>query len=137
MSLRPLKASEQKKINAKMQKKKKKIQCLYELPPYTYIVSEGTKTEPYYIQGLTNAINRKYYNLSSDKRIVVKGTGRSTSSLLEYARIQVEEDLPQAEVVWLMYDKDDFPPAYFDNTQDSAEKNQIRENIELLGQMNV
>lgn len=104
-----------------MQKKKKKYESLYELPPYTYIVSEGIKTEPYYISGLVDAINKKYYNLSTDKRIKVKGTGRNTKSLLEYARRQVEQDLPQASVVWLMYDKDDFALDNFDNTQYSAE----------------
>ncbi len=31
------------------------------------------------------------------------------------------EDFQQAEVVWLMYDKDDFPLDNFDNTQYSAE----------------
>lgn len=29
--------------------------------------------------------------------------------------------MPQARVVWLMYDKDDFPLDNFDNTQHSAE----------------
>lgn len=121
MSNKPLKASEQKKINVKMQRKKKKIDNLYELPPYMYIVSEGTKTEPYYISGLSDVINNKYSNLSKHERIIVKGTGRNTKGLLEYARKQVEIEFPQASIVWLMYDKDDFPLDNFDNTQHSAE----------------
>ena len=32
----------------------------------------------------------------------------------------MEADFPQAEIVWLMYDKDDFPLNDFDNTQYSA-----------------
>lgn len=123
MSLRPLKASEQKKnqekINAKMQKRKKEL--LDDLPPYIYIVSEGIKTEPNYISGMAKVINSKFSDLSSGDRIVVKGTGRNTRSLLKYARKQVEMDFPQAAVVWLIYDKDDFPLDNFDNTQHSAE----------------
>ncbi len=50
MSLKPKKYSElkreQSELKEKMQKKKKEIND--ELPHYTYIVSEGTKTEPYY-----------------------------------------------------------------------------------------
>lgn len=121
MSLKPLKASDQKKVNLMMQNKKKQVETLHQLPPYTYIISEGVKTEPYYISGLADAINCKYYNYSSGKRIVVKGTGRNTKSLLIYARKKVGEDFPEAEIVWLMYDKDDFPHDDFDNTQFSAE----------------
>ncbi len=64
MSLKPLKASEikknQSKLNAKMNKAKKKIEGI--LPPYIYIISEGTKTEPNYIAGMVRAINSKYYD---------------------------------------------------------------------------
>jgi hypothetical protein len=49
MSLKPLKASTQKKLEAAMQKKRKKIEELHKLPPYTIIFSEGIKTEPFYI----------------------------------------------------------------------------------------
>ncbi len=130
MSLKPLKASEQKKnqekINAKMQKRKKEL--LDDLPPYIYIVSEGTKTEPNYIKGMAKVINSKFYDLSSGNRIVVKGTGRNTRSLLKYAREHVETEFPQADIVWLMYDQDDFPLDNFDNTQYSAEdKKDIRQ----------
>lgn len=123
MSLKQKKASEIKRSQAalqlKMQKKQKDL--LDALPPYMYIVSEGTKTEPHYIRGITDEINRKFYNLSSGERIKVKGTGRNTRGLLEYARKQVDRDFPQATVVWLVYDKDDFPLDNFDNTQYSAQ----------------
>lgn len=123
MSLKPLKASEQKKnqekINAKMRKKTKEL--LDDIPPYMYIISEGTKTEPNYIMGFADAINAKYSAFSSGKRIFVKGTGRNTKDLLRFARKQVEEEFPLAEIVWLMYDKDNFPLDNFDNTQHSAE----------------
>lgn len=122
MSLKPKKASElkrsQRELQVKMQKKQREL--LDELPPYIYIVSEGTKTEPYYIRGLTDEINKKFYNFSSRERVYVRGTGKNTKGLLEYARKQVERDFPQAAVVWLMYDRDDFPLDNFDNTQNSA-----------------
>lgn len=109
----------QQKLELKMEKRHKEL--LDDIPPYMYIISEGTKTETNYINGLTECINEKYKDLSSGKRIVVNGTGRNTRSLLSYARRQVDIDHPQAEVVWLMYDKDDFPYDDFDNTQYSAE----------------
>lgn len=130
MSLRPKKVSEVKReqeaLKEKMKKKKNKINC--ELPRYTYIVSEGTKTEPYYIESIAQIINEKYREFSSGRFIVVNGTGRNTKGLLEYARVNVDMEFPQAEVVWLMYDKDDFPLDNFDNTQYSAEdKADVRE----------
>lgn len=121
MSLKPLKASDQKKVNLAIQKKKKDIGTVHKLPPYTYIISEGIKTEPYYIKGLVDVINNKYRDFTRDNRILVEGTGRNTISLLEYARKQVENVFPQTTIVWLMYDKDDFPPDNFDNTESSAE----------------
>lgn len=123
MSLKPKKFSElrmeQEELKKKMQKKKKEIH--YELPHYTYIVSEGTKTEPYYIESIARRINEKYREFSTGRFIIVQGTGRNTRGLLEYARNTVDKEFPQAEVVWLMYDKDDFPLDNFDNTQYSAE----------------
>ena len=119
MSLKSKKASDQRKINEKMQRRKKEL--LDDLPLFTYIICEGVKTEPNYISGFANLINNKYRDMSSGKRIIVKGTGMNTRSLLSYARKQVDKEFPQATVVWLVYDKDDFPYDDFDNTQFSAE----------------
>lgn len=103
MSLKPLKASTQKKLEAAMQRKRKKIEKLHKLPPYTIIFSEGTKTEPFYIQGLTKQVNQRYAQFTSGDRITVIGTGRNTRSLLKYAREIVEAKYPACEDVWLMY----------------------------------
>ena len=101
MSLKPKKFSElkiqQDELQKKMQKKKKKTNIV--LPPYTYIVSEGTKTEPYYIEAMAQVINEKYREFSTGKFVVVEGTGRNTKGLLEYARANVARNFPQAEVV--------------------------------------
>lgn len=119
MSLKPKKVSEvkkeQAKLNEKMKRKKKMI--LDDIPPYTFIVSEGIKTEVAYIQGFASAINKKYANFTTGEMVKIKGTGRNCQSLLEYARKVVDNEMPQASVVWLMYDKDDFPHDNFDNTQ--------------------
>lgn len=123
MSLKPRKISDQKKdlarYNAKMNKRKKTV--LDDLPPYTFIVSEGIKTEVAYISGFARAINNKFSKFSTSEYIKIKGTGRNCQSLLNYARRIVEKEMPQATIVWLMYDKDDFPHDNFDNTQFSAE----------------
>ena len=124
MSLKPVKYSERQKeqsrLQAKMEKRKKDNNIAL-LPPYMYIISEGTKTEPYYIESLAQRINKKYFDYTSGNRIKILGTGRNTQSLLDYGRKIVEKDFPQAEEVWLMYDKDDFPLDNFDNTQFEAE----------------
>lgn len=121
MSLKPIKASDQKKLEVIMRKKKKKTEELHQLPPYTIIFSEGIKTEPFYIQGLTTQVNKKYSQFTSGDRITVIGTGRNTRSLLNYARKTVKDKYSECKVVWLMYDKDDFPYDDFDNTQFSVE----------------
>ena len=121
MSKKPLKISERKQLEEVMQRKRKSIETLHRLPPYTIIFSEGTKTEPHYIQGFTKQINSKYAPFVRQYRIIVIGTGRSTQSLLEYARNTVTRSHPDCKEVWLMYDKDDFPSDGFDNTQFSAE----------------
>lgn len=62
MSLKPIKVStakkEQQKLNDKMKKKNKVL--LDTLPPYMFIISEGTKTEVIYMKGFADAINKKY-----------------------------------------------------------------------------
>ena len=122
MSNKPIKMSDRKKLNDVMKRKKRSVETIPQLPPCMYIVSEGTKTEPNYIEGMADTINKKYKNYTSGKRIVVRGTGRNTRGLLRFARDEVEKEFPMAQEVWLMYDKDDFPYDDFDNTQKSAEE---------------
>ena len=47
--------------------------------------------------------------------------GKSNNNSLEEADNTVKRICPQAEVIWLVYDKDDFAADSFDNTQYSAE----------------
>jgi hypothetical protein len=122
MSNKPLKISDQKKLNGIMRRKRKKIESIHELPPYTVIFSEGTKTEPLYIKGMAKAINNTYAAYGQRDRITVVGTGRNTQGLLRYAQNEVKQKYPDSQIIYLMYDKDDFPPDNFDNTQFSAER---------------
>lgn len=117
-----MKKDDQKRINCKFQPKKQNLLLpACGLPPYMYIVCEGVKTEPNYIKAMADEINEKFFAFSQQKRIIVHGTGRNTRSLLEYAREKVKDEMPYAEIVWIVYDKDDFPYDDFDNTQFSAE----------------
>ncbi len=125
MSLKPSKFSDKKTLDEKMKLKQRKFEKENPLPPFTLIISEGTKTEPHYIQGLVKLINEKYSGvytrgsrLIDAERIKVHGTGRNTISLLKWARkfVMLPENRNYTRI-WLMYDKDDFPLDNFDNTQ--------------------
>ena len=84
-------------------------------PEYHLIVTEGTKTEPQYFDGLKKDINNLYKGRIS---IVIEGVGQgaNTLTLLERAQKIVEKEPDKYKHVWLVYDKDDFPKDDFDNT---------------------
>ncbi|MDD7388574.1 MAG: RloB family protein [Lachnospiraceae bacterium] len=122
MSLKPKKKSDEKKLKAKMKVKESKMDSLSVLPPYTMIVSEGIKTEPFYIQGIVDKINAKYSHISKKPHIEVFGTGRNTQGLIRYIDKKIADgSWDYFRKFWLMYDKDDFPLDNFDNTQFEAE----------------
>jgi hypothetical protein len=110
MSLKPPKKSDMGKTW--MQRGKKKEILIQ--PQYHLIVSEGTKTEPQYFDG----IKRKIINRYGNDRIHIEttGTGRNTLSLLDYAQKLVRENNNPIRHVWLVYDQDSFPADNFDNT---------------------
>lgn len=127
MRFKEKKSGDQKKLKAKMQPKASRMGTRDMLPPYTLIVSEGTKTEPYYLQGFADKINRQYRDISGANHIVIFGTGRNTKDLLRFTEKKIEDGTwSRFYRIWLVYDKDDFPLDHFDNTQFSAEnrKNQ-------------
>ena len=128
MSNKPMKAGDRKqqqeKLRKKMEKKSKESHMI--LPPFTYIATEGTITEVNYLEGFVKEINKKYGKFSRHRRVVLEGYGRSCLSLLEDADRQIKRFYPNTQVVWLVYDKDDFPRDDFDNTQHSAESRKDR-----------
>jgi hypothetical protein len=82
-------------------------------PEYNIIVTEGTKTEPYYFEGFQEKINEKYRG-RVDVRIY--GEGRNTLSLLKKAVEYVRNSGNVIKHVWIVYDKDDFSDENFNET---------------------
>jgi len=110
MSLKPPKKGDLSKSWMRPRKCKKIITS----PEYHLIVSEGTKTEPHYFEGL----QREIYKKCGRNRIHIRieGEGRNTLSLLERAQEYVRSSNNPIRHVWLVYDLDDFPHDDFDNT---------------------
>lgn len=86
------------------------------LPERHLFVSEGTKTEPNYIEGLINCICRKLGEQARSQFEVIGG-GACTLSLLKKAEKYEKNHSEGFQHVWIIYDKDDFPPDAFDNTE--------------------
>ena len=97
-----------KKKKAKLQERK----GAYRLPnPNSFlIVSEGTKTEPLYFDGLASYINNKYSKNGNIQNpiIVTKGEGKCTVSLVNEASKIASLSHIIYEQVWIIFDKDDF-----------------------------
>lgn len=122
MSLKPKKKGDIRKSEEKMRTKASKMNSMNFLPPYTMIVSEGIKTEPFYIKGLVDKVNEQYKSIAREPHIDVYGTGRNTQGLIRFVDKMVSRgDWAHYNKFWLMYDKDDFPLDNFDNTQFEAE----------------
>lgn len=100
-----------------MQPRRDKRRCI--APEYHLIVSEGKETEPNYFEGLKNQINLKYHGHISMKII---GTGKNTKGLLKYAQSVVSSSVNEFKHIWIVFDKDDFPDANFDETCFECEK---------------
>ncbi|MDO5716289.1 MAG: RloB family protein [Tissierellia bacterium] len=88
------------------------------------IVTEGTKTEPYYFQGLAEKIEKTRggnIHIHGVEPIVdIEGEGRATQKLVD----RTSEILHRAKIfyqqVWVVFDKDDFHD--FDEAVEEAEK---------------
>ena len=98
-----------KKRRAKLQERK--IESKTPKPNSFLIVSEGTKTEPYYFEGLANYINELYNSnsiIAEKPTIETCGEGKNTISLVEAASKIVARSPIMYEQVWVVFDKDDF-----------------------------
>lgn len=75
------------------------------------VVSEGKETEPRYFEGVRAALGA-----ANERKvaIVVKGTGKHTLDLLDFAVEHCRYAPETFDHVWLVYDKDDFPASDFD-----------------------
>lgn len=83
------------------------------------VYSEGTKTEPYYIDNIKRCIAKKYACNQNDIEIIPTskdGKSFNTMSLVSYAVNDVNRRIKSSENingVWVMFDKDEFPD-FFD-----------------------
>lgn len=75
------------------------------------VVSEGKETEPRYFEGVRAALGAAN---GRKVAIVVKGTGKHTFDLLDFAVEHCRYAPETFDHVWLVFDKDDFPAADFD-----------------------
>ena len=100
------------------------------------VYSEGTRTEPYYVQNIKECIAQKYKVNANDIEIInanKKGKSFNTVTLANYAFKDVSERLKSGEIidhVWIFYDKDSFPKANYDNAFNKINKLNVTINSE-------
>jgi len=85
-----------------------------ELRPRFLIVCEGEQTEPNYF---------KSFRVSVDVKVI--GTGRSTTDLVEYAKMlknKAKRNQQAYTAVWVVFDRDDFSPESFNRAIEQAER---------------
>lgn len=85
------------------------------LPERHLFVTEGTKTEPNYLRGLVNLICEHFGPLAK-RQFDINGEGDNTLTLLQKAESYQHNGADDYQHIWIIYDKDDFPPDAFDNT---------------------
>ena len=85
------------------------------LPERHLFITEGTKTEPNYLHGIINLIIQRYGH-AAERQFQVIGEGDNTLYLLMRAEAYLQNDSDGFRHIWILYDKDDFPPDHFDNT---------------------
>lgn len=84
------------------------------------VYSEGTKTEPFYVDSIKECIDPKFFKTLGSLELINcnKGKSRNTIGLARYSfedsvlRFNAGEKI---EHVWVLFDKDNFPKADFDN----------------------
>ncbi len=75
------------------------------------IVCEGKETEPRYFEGMKEALGAAN---GRKVAVVVRGSGKHTLDLFEYAEDYCRYAPDSFNHVWLVFDKDDFPAGDFD-----------------------
>lgn len=90
------------------------------------ILTEGTKTEPYYFEGFKKAVE------SCHPEILVEiiGVGKATTKLLEFADEFIEEFSVHNAELWLVTDKDDFQADHFNKLVSECLR---RDKVKFLG----
>lgn len=85
------------------------------LPERHLFVTEGAETEPNYLNGLVDVICQNYGE-AARRQFKIIGEGNNTLYLLQKAEAYQQNEGDEYQHIWIIYDKDDFPPDDFDNT---------------------
>lgn len=88
------------------------------------IISEGTKTEPNYFRSMKDKLHKGLLELE------ILGLGTNTLDLVERAeevRLRHLEKGSRFDQIWVLFDKDSFPPDDFDNAIHSLESARKRD----------
>lgn len=85
------------------------------LPERHLFVTEGTKTEPNYLNWLIDRICARY-DEAARRQFHILPEGGNTLYLLARAEKHLRYEADSYQHVWIIYDKDDFPADNFDNT---------------------
>ena len=101
------------------------------------VYSEGTKTEPYYVENIKKCIAEKYKIGINDIEIINANQNGSlnTIGLVRYAIKDVANRLKNDETinhVWIFYDKDSFPKANYTNAHNKIQSLNCKKNEEHI-----
>lgn len=93
-------------IFKKKREARKKRKSEFREPKVSYlIVTEGKKTEPFYLKGIVKLIKQK---IGGNVVVDVFGEGRGTLALIERADERISKATILYQNVWIVFDKDDF-----------------------------
>ena len=90
---------------------------------YFLIVCEGVQTEPNYFEALKESLANQTVIITD---MTVKGTGRNTTSLIDFTIRYRKSLLQQFDSVWAVFDRDSFTDHQFNNAIEKAAKNDIK-----------
>lgn len=110
------KGSTAKRMRASWGKPRSAVPTIRIRPERFLIVTEGTKTEPYYFEGFRRRINAEFHGEYVTLRVC--GMGDNTISLFERARSIASADPDGFTQVWVVYDRDSFPSRDFNAVVD-------------------
>lgn len=103
------------------------------------VYSEGTKTEPYYVENIKDSIASKYNCPSNEIEIISvnkEKTSYNTIGLFKYAEKDIKKRLQKKEHidhVWVFFDKDDFPFEDFNIAHKTIQKMNNSKDLNLDG----
>lgn len=101
------------------------------------VYSEGTKTEPLYVENIRKLIAKKYLVKPNDIEIVyTENKSNNTIYLVKDAIKDVKSRLKRGEIinhVWIFFDKDSFPKTDFDAAKDALTKMNNSKDLSLDG----